>query len=109
MSVALTAREPMKARTLRVAGRHPRSEPRLEDVDSASNLSLGSSPFVEDHPLKPLREWDGKNFDTYDPADRIADGFFQPRSAARSIARLRIFPVGPFGSSSTKSIRRGYL
>jgi pyruvate dehydrogenase E1 component beta subunit len=30
-------------------------------------------------------------------------------SALVSIARLRIFPVGPFGRSSTNSTRRGYL
>ena len=39
----------------------------------------------------------------------IHDGRGGQLSASTSIARLRIFPVGPFGRSSTKITRRGYL
>jgi hypothetical protein len=36
-------------------------------IDAESDLSLGASRFIDYHPLKPLREWDGRDFGTYDP------------------------------------------
>ena len=38
-------------------------------IDAESDLSLGASRFIDYHPLKPLREWDGKDFGRYDPED----------------------------------------
>jgi hypothetical protein len=34
-------------------------------LDAESDLSLGTSRFFDYHALKPLREWDGKDFGTY--------------------------------------------
>ena len=87
-------------------------------IDAESDLALGISRFIDHHPLKPLREWDGKDFGTYDFGGLISvDG--RRGGSGRSVgrrrvrcgrsSRFRIFPVGPFGSSSTTTIRRGYL
>ena len=38
-------------------------------IDAESELVLGVSRFIEHDPLKPLREWDGKDFGTYDPEE----------------------------------------
>ena len=38
-------------------------------IDAESELNLGASRFIDYHPLKPLREWDGKDFGRYDPED----------------------------------------
>ena len=36
-------------------------------VDAESSLDLGASRFIDYEPLAPLREWDVRNFGTYDP------------------------------------------
>ena len=36
-------------------------------IDAESSLDLGAARFIDYEPLAPLREWDARNFGTYDP------------------------------------------